>query len=288
MKIAIFGGTGFVGGYLQKALKKRQHEVVVLDIRRDSGWRSSLKECDAVINLAGAGLFAKRWNVDYKSLIHSSRVEGTQKIVEAMAAAKQDGGKGPKVLVNASAVGFYGTSFDQTFDESSTSGTDFLAFVCREWEAEAEKAQRQYGIRTAIVRFGVVLGKDGGALQKLLPPFKAFAGGPLGNGKQPFPWVHIDDAVGVLIHALETESVHGPLNAVAPQTLTNKEFCSALGKVLSRPSLLPVPSFALYTIVGQAADMLVEGQRVLPKKTIASGYKFLFTDAEAALKDLLK
>lgn len=287
MKVAIFGGTGFVGVPLQKALKKRQHEVIVLDVRKDMSWKARLKECDAVINLAGAGLFSKRWSLDYKSLIHSSRVEGTRQIVSAMAAAQKEG-SGPKVLVNASAVGFYGTSLTETFDEDSASGTDFLAFVCREWEAEAEKAERQYKIRTAIVRFGVILGRDGGALQKLLPPFKAFIGGPLGLGKQPFPWVHVDDAVGLLIHAMESQSMHGPFNASAPEIVTNKEFSHALGKVLHRPAILPVPTVALYTIVGQAADMLVEGQRVLPKKTLASGYVFKFPKLEDALVDILK
>jgi uncharacterized protein len=286
MKVAIFGGTGFVGQHLQKALKNRQHEPVVLDIRRDTGWKSALKDCDAVINLAGAGLFAKRWNQEYKALIHSSRVEGTHKIVDAIAAARE-AGKGPSVLVNASAVGFYGASTEATFDETSEPGTDFLAFVCREWEAEAHRADRQYGIRTSMVRFGVVLGKGGGALEKLLPPFKAFIGGPLGFGKQFFPWVHIDDAVGILIHALETESVRGPLNAVGPEVLNNKEFSKTLGKVMGRPSLAPVPGLALYVIVGEAADMLLEGQRVVPKKTLASGYKFKFETVEAALQNIL-
>ncbi|HVJ65601.1 MAG TPA: TIGR01777 family oxidoreductase [Bdellovibrionota bacterium] len=286
MKVAIFGGTGFVGKHLQKALKNRNHESLVLDVRKDHNWKSQLKDCDAVINLAGAGLFAKRWDVDYKSLIHSSRVEGTHAIVNAMSVARE-GGKGPQVLVNASAVGFYGASVEATFDESSESGTDFLAFVCREWEAEAQRAERQFGIRTAIVRFGVILGKDGGALKKLLPPFKAFLGGPIGFGKQFFPWVHIDDAVGLLIHALETSAMSGPFNAVAPEVITNKEFSKALGKALHRPSLLPVPGPALYVIVGEAADMLVEGQRVIPVKTLGSGYKFKFDKIDAALKNLL-
>jgi uncharacterized protein (TIGR01777 family) len=286
MKVAIFGGTGFVGQHLQKALKNRNHEPLVLDVRKDHNWKSQLKDCDAVINLAGAGLFAKRWDVDYKSLIHSSRVEGTHAIVNAVSVARE-GGKGPQVLVNASAVGFYGASVEATFDESSEAGTDFLAFVCREWEAEAQRAERQFGIRTAIVRFGVILGKDGGALKKLLPPFKAFVGGPIGLGKQFFPWVHIDDAVGLLIHALETSSMHGPFNAVAPDVVTNKEFSKALGRALHRPSLLPVPGPALYVIVGEAADMLVEGQRVIPVKTLGSGYKFKFDKLDAALKNLL-
>ena len=258
----------------------------MLDVRKDHNWKSQLKDCDAVINLAGAGLFAKRWDVDYKSLIHSSRVEGTHAIVNAVSVARE-GGKGPQVLVNASAVGFYGASVEATFDESSEAGTDFLAFVCREWEAEAQRAERQFGIRTAIVRFGVILGKDGGALKKLLPPFKAFVGGPIGLGKQFFPWVHIDDAVGLLIHALETSSMHGPFNAVAPDVVTNKEFSKALGRALHRPSLLPVPGPALYVIVGEAADMLVEGQRVIPVKTLGSGYKFKFDKLDAALKNLL-
>lgn len=287
MKVAIFGATGFVGQFLQKALKKRQHEVIILDTRRDSAWKSKLRDCDGVINLAGAGLFAHRWTVEFKSLIHSSRVEGTKKIVEAMAAAKQ-AGTGPQVLVNASAVGFYGTSLDKTFDESSPAGTDFLAFVCREWEDEAEKAQRQHDIRTAIVRFGVVLGKGGGALQKLLPPFKAFAGGPLGSGRQPFSWVHVDDAVGVLIHALESNSIKGPLNAVGPELVTNKEFSKTLGKVLHRPALLPVPGIALHVIVGEAAEMLTQGQRVVPQATLASGYSFQFPTLEGALRDILR
>lgn len=286
MKIAIFGGTGFVGQHLQKALKNRQHESLIVDTRKDSGWKAVLHDCDAVINLAGAPLFGKRWDTDYKSLIHSSRVEGTHKIVDAMQEARA-AGKGPKILINASAVGFYGTSNAEVFDENSPSGNDFLAFVCREWEEEAHRAERQYKIRTAIVRFGVVLGKNGGALEKMVPPFKAFVGGPMGLGTFPFAWVHIDDAVGIIIRALETEAMHGPFNAVSPESSTNKEFAKALGKALKRPALFPVPGVALYAIVGEGSQMLTKGQNVVPRLTLASGYQFKFANLESALRDIL-
>lgn len=286
MKVAIFGGTGFVGGHLVKALKKQGHETIVLDIRRDAGWKTTVKDVDAVINLAGAPLIGKRWDIDYKALIHSSRVEGTRKIVDAMAAANKEG-KGPKTLINASAVGYYGASLEETFDETSSPGSDFLAFVCKDWEAEAVRAQREFDIRTVIARFGVILGKNGGALEKMLPPFKAFIGGPLGSGKQPFPWVHIDDVIGILIHALEKDTVKGPLNVVAPELYNNKEFSKELGKAMGRPSLLPVPGLALYVMLGECATMLIEGQRVIPKETLASGYEYKFPKLPAALKELV-
>lgn len=287
MKIAIFGGTGFVGKHLQKALKKRSHDFVLLDVRKDPGWKSAIKDCDAVINLAGAPLFGKRWDDQYKSLLHSSRVEGTHEIVSAMGANLSAGGKS-KTLVNASAVGYYGSSVSQVFDESSPPGTDFLAFVCREWEDQAIRAEREFGIRTSRVRFGVILGADGGAMQKILPPFKAFVGGPMGLGTHFFPWVHIDDAVGILLHASESASVSGPLNAVSPETATNKEFAKTLGKVLKRPAFFAVPGLALHVLVGEAADMLTDGQKVLPRATLNSGYVFKFPKLESALREILK
>lgn len=287
MKILVFGGTGFIGARLVKALNEKGHQVKTSDIRRDPAWRIEVGVADVIVNLAGAPIFGKRWTDDVKSEIHSSRVEGTQKIVEAIGAAKRKGAK-IAALVNASAIGFYGPTFDEELTEASPAGVDFLAFVCREWEEAALSAERHYGVRTVLVRTGVVLGDGGGALQKMLPAFKAFVGGPIGSGKQWMSWVHLDDVVGIYVHAIENAAIHGALNATAPQPKRNKEFSKALGKALHRPSLLPVPGIGLYALFGEVAEILVNGQKVLPRATIESGYAFKYPELEAALKDILK
>ena len=288
MKVALFGGTGFIGKELQKKLQAKGHEPLVLDLRRNSDWESKLSTCDAIVNLAGTSLFSKRWTNEVKSLIHSSRVEGTKKIVAALDKFKKAGRSFPKILVNASAIGFYGPSFDEIITESNPSGSDFLAFVCREWEEAALAAQRQVGIRTAIVRIGVVLGRNGGALDQLLPPFRLGLGGPVGlGGKQWFSWVHVEDVCGLILYALENEKVVGAVNAVSPNPVRNKDFAKTLGKVLSRPAFIPLPGLALYALLGEVAEILVNGQRVLPEKTQSLGYNFLYPDLEKALKNIV-
>jgi uncharacterized protein (TIGR01777 family) len=287
MRVIAFGATGFIGRVLVQKLKERGMDVTLSDWRRDKNWESELTKADAVINLAGTPVFGKRWSTEFKASIYDSRIEGTRKLVQAMAKAQQAGAKF-QVLVNASAIGFYGpTTGEEPSLESSQPGADFLAFVCRDWEEEAIKAQRAHGIRTALVRIGIVLGKGGGALQKLLPPFKLGLGGPIGFGRQYQSWVHIDDVVGIIIHALENPKVQGPINAVSPHPVTNKEFSKALASALHRPCLFPVPAFGLYTLVGEAAEILVTGQRVLPQVAQETGYVFKYPDLNAAFRSIV-
>lgn len=279
MKVAIFGATGFIGKELQKAINAKGWQAMPLDTRK-SGWESQVKDADAVINLAGHPLFKNRWNDRIKALIHDSRVDGTRKIVAALKGSKV------KTLVNASAVGIYGSS-EADVDENSKPADDFLARVCKNWEEEAKNAERLHGIRTVIVRIGVVLGKDGGALEKLLPPFKMGVGGPIGSGKQSMNWVHVEDVAGIFVFAIENDKIAPIVNATAPNIVSNKEFSTKLGKVLHRPAKIPLPKPALYLAVGEAAGVIASGQRAHPNATIASGYHFHYTDVEAALKNIL-
>jgi uncharacterized protein (TIGR01777 family) len=288
MKIMLLGGTGFIGKRLKTLLNERGHEVLIRDLRRDKSLGSDLESCEGVVNLAGASIFGKRWNPQYKEKIYNSRIFSTRKLVELMGESQKHTPQKPTVFVNASAIGFYGNSLHSNFDEDSEAGPNFLSFVCKEWEAEAHKAALQHKIRTVIVRFGIVLGKNGGALEQLLPPFKAFVGGPVGNGQHWSSWVHIDDACGIIIHALENGSVNGILNAVSPNVVNNKTFSNLLGQSLSRPSLLPVPKIALYLLLGEAAGIVANGQRVFPKRTIESGYEFKFLKLSEAFKNILK
>jgi uncharacterized protein (TIGR01777 family) len=218
------------------------------------------------------------------ALIRSSRVDGTRSVVEAIRRAERR----PEALINASATGYYGPRGDQPVSETDGPGDDFLARVCREWEREALAAE-DLGVRVTLVRTGIVLGEGGGALEKMLLPFRFFLGGPFGGGRQGFPWVHLDDVVGIYRWALERPEVSGPLNATGPQPLTNREFCQELGRVLGRPCWAPVPGFALKLLLGEMAEpLLLQGQKVLPVRTEQLGYAFQFRTAEAALRDVLQ
>ncbi len=305
MKVAITGATGLVGQRLVERLHK-SHEVVVFT-RSESkaqkifpassypnlkivvytpttsgAWQNSISGCDAVVNLAGAPIAEQRWTESYKQEILTSRQVGTEKIVEAIAKATDK----PKTLINASAVGYYGTSETATFDETSPIGNDFLAEVCQKWEAAAEKA-RESGTRTVILRFGIVLAKEGGALAKMLLAFNTFVGGPLGTGKQWVSWIHRDDLVSLIEQALLTESWQGTYNATAPNPVTMQKLADALGSVVKRPSWLPVPGFVLELLLSDGAKVVLEGQNVLPTRTQAAGFNFTFTDVKAALEDLV-
>jgi uncharacterized protein (TIGR01777 family) len=239
---------------------------------------------DAAINLAGESIAGKRWSVEQKARIRDSRIRATRGVVEAI----RDAAHRPGTLVNASATGYYGPRGDEPVDETTGPGDDFLAQVCRDWEREALAAE-SLGVRVVLVRTGVALGRGGGALEKLLPPFKAFVGGPLGSGRQGFPWVHRDDVLGIYRWALENESVRGPVNATGPELVDNRAFSRTLGKVLGRPSWAPVPGFALKLLVGEmAGPLLLEGQHVRPTRTEELGYRFKFRTVEAALQDLLR
>ncbi len=294
MNIAITGATGFVGSRLVSRLSEQGHSLTLLSRRPDRAkqqfpqakvidyggdtWQSALNGCDAVVNLAGEPIAEKRWSPDQKQQILESRSRTTQVLAAAIAQANPR----PSVLVNASAIGFYGTSETATFDESSPSGDDFLAQVCRDWEAAAAEAQ----VRLVVLRLGIVVG-PGGAIAKMVPPFRAFAGGPIGTGNQWFSWVHYDDVVSLIIKAIETPAMSGVYNATAPNPVTMAQVCTALGEVIDRPSWLPVPGFALDLLLGEGAKLVLEGQKVLPKRTIESGFEFAYPEIKGALKQFL-
>jgi uncharacterized protein (TIGR01777 family) len=305
MKIAITGATGFVGSRLVERLQEEGHSVVVLTRSADHGrkvfpeiafpkvdiveydplasgaWQTSLSGCDAVVNLAGAPI-SERWSDEHKRAIVDSRVVGTQKLVEALAQADPK----PAVWVNASAIGYYGTSETETFDEASQPvEDDFLSQVCQQWEAAAQQV-KSYGPRLVIFRLGIVLGM-GGAVAKMLTPFRMFAGGPIGSGKQWFSWIHREDLVNLIIKALNDPQMEGIYNATAPNPVRMGEFCKTLGKVLNRPSWLPVPDFALEAMLGDGAKVVLEGQQVLPKRVQATDYQYQYSQVKEALVDIV-
>ncbi|MEG4069070.1 TIGR01777 family oxidoreductase [Microcoleus sp. Pol11C2] len=305
MKVAIAGATGFVGSRLVEKLQAAGHQVVVLSrdaakagrvfpasaypnlevvayTPAESGdWQKSIAGCDAVVNLAGVPIAEERWTEARQQAILDSRRLTTAKLVEAIVNANPR----PSVFVSASAIGYYGTSETAEFDETSPAGNDFLAAVCKDWEAAAQPAKNA-GTRLAILRLGIVLGM-GGALAKMLPPFKLFAGGPLGTGKQWFSWIHREDVVDLILYALQNSQVQGVLNATAPNPVRMNELCQTLGEVLQRPSWLPVPGFALEMLLGDGAKLVLEGQKVLPKQTLASGFKYQYPTLKLALEEIL-
>jgi uncharacterized protein (TIGR01777 family) len=304
MKIAITGATGFVGSRLIEKLRDRGHQILVLTRNsakakkvfpnsafpnletieynpKESGdWQQAISGCDAVINLAGEPI-SERWTPQHKIEIMESRQLGTRKIVEAIKQAESK----PEVLINSSAIGYYGTSETATFDENSASGSDFLAQVCQQWEAEAEKV-KEAGVRLVIIRTGIVLG-NGGALGKMVGPFKMFAGGPIGSGRQWFSWIHRDDLVNLIMEALKRSDMEGVYNGTAPNPVKMAQFCQTLGDVLHRPSWLPVPDFALELLLGDGAKVVLEGQQVLPKKTQSAGFQYQYPTLKPALTEIL-
>lgn len=302
-KIIITGATGLIGKKLSKALTDRGDEVTVLTRNTDSAkkklpfiknfvewnynkpeeWKSHLDGKDTIVHLAGVNLFSKRWDKNFKKKIIESRRISTQNLVRASADCKNK----PGVFISASAVGYYGDGKETILKEDSQKGNDFLADVCEIWERESQKAG-DYGIRNVQVRTGIVLSPEDGALKQMLLPFKLFIGGPLGSGKQWFPWLHIDDIINIYIHAIDNENISGPINAASPNIVRMKEFAKTLGKVMKRPSLFPVPEFALRIVVGEAAGTVVSGQRINVEKLIKNGYEFKFINLEEALKDLLR
>ena len=300
MKVAITGATGFVGSRLVERLQAQGHQPLILTRNRASAdrafptleivaytptesgsWQQAIAGCDAVVHLAGEPIAESRWTPERKQEILKSRQLSTQKIVEAIAQANPK----PTVLVNASAIGYYGTSETATFDESSPAGNDFLAEVCQAWEAEAQKV-KDAGVRLVILRLGIVLG-DGGALAKMTPPFKVFAGGPIGSGRQWFSWIHRDDLVNLILEALSRKDIEGVFNATAPNPVRMTELCQTIGETLNRPSWLPVPSFALEALLGEGAKVVLEGQQVLPKRTTSYGFKYRYPTVKQALAEIL-
>ncbi len=256
-------------------------EIIAYTPKESGAWQAVIAACDGVVNLAGEPIAEKRWTPQEKQEILNSRQLGTQKIVEAIAKADPK----PSVLVNASAIGYYGSSETASFDESSSAGNDFLAQVCQAWEAEAQKV-KDTGTRLAILRLGIVLGQ-GGAIAKMIAPFKLFAGGPLGTGRQWFSWIHCDDLVNLIIQALTRPDIEGVFNATAPNPVRMSELAQTMGEIMQRPSWLPVPSFALESLLGEGAMVVLEGQQVLPKRTQAFGFNYQYANLKQALEAIL-
>jgi hypothetical protein len=242
---------------------------------------AAIQGAGALVHLAGETVVG-RWNKYRKQDIRDSRVVGTRHLVDAIAEAKSK----PGVLVCASAVGYYGSRGEEELTEESGPGSDFLAEVCQAWEAEARRAE-EFHVRVVMLRIGMVLGREGGALKQMLIPFKLGLGGPVGNGQQWVPWVSIDDVVGIILHAIEHSSVKGPVNATAPNPVRNREFTKTLGHVLHRPAFLPAPAIGLKLLLGEFADVLLTSQRIIPKQIQETGYKFTHPTLEAALRAIL-
>lgn len=294
MKVVVTGGTGFLGGALVAALRADGHVVVVLTRRpaRSSGelqwtpsatrepWVGAFEGAGAVVNLAGEPIAEGRWTAARKQRILASRVEATRAVVAAL---RETGARGA-ALLSGSAVGYYGTHRDEPLDESSPVGYDFLATVCREWENEALEAA---DARVVLLRTGFVVARDGGALPQLALPFRFFAGGPLGSGRQVISWIHRDDWIAMVRWALATETVRGPINLTAPAPVTNREMASAIGRALHRPSFIPAPAFALRLALGEMADALIlNGQRVLPRVAQERGFAFRYRSVDEALAEI--
>ncbi len=301
MKVAITGATGFVGSRLVERLSEEGHHVVVLtrSVRKAEQrfpqsqfpnlefvtfspeiideWKGVISGCDGVVNLAGEPIAEKRWSVDQKNEILNSRIDTTRSLAQAIEQAESK----PQVLVSGSAIGYYGTSETATYDESSGPGDDFLAEVCKQWEAEAQKVAD--GIRLVTLRIGIVL-DNGGAMGKMLPAFKAFAGGPIGSGNQWFSWVDREDLVSLIIKALTDGQMTGAYNATSPNPVTMKQMTDTLGSVMSRPAWMPVPGFALELMLGEGAKVVLEGQKVMPKQTQASGFEYQYGELKDSLK----
>ena len=300
LSIAITGATGLVGSRLADALVARGHSVVGLTrgpARAASGRLRfatydplgatsialALEGTDAVVHLAGHGLFDGRWNEERMRLIRTSRVEATQALVRGIALLT----KKPTVLVSASAVGFYGPMDpDRTVDESGPAGDDFLAKVCQGWEAEARKAEA-LGLRVVVTRLGIVLAREGGAVKEMLLPFQMGVGGPIGNGRQVMSWIHRDDLVALLTACVEDARWSGVVNATAPEPVSSREFAKAMGRALHRPAILPTPGFALALLKGRVASILTAGQRVLPSAALRLGFPWRYPTIDAALQNLV-
>jgi len=295
MNILITGGTGFIGSALQEELLKDGHNVVITTRRRESVWfedRGVLKwappslipsdiisSIDAVINLAGEPIASGRWTEEKKERIRSSRIDTTRAIVQSIRNVK----KPPQTLISASAIGYYGSHGDEEVTEETPPGSDFLADVCKAWEAEAMKAE-DAGVRVVMVRIGLVLDRGGGMLSRMDKPFRFFIGGHIGSGEQWFSWIHRSDLIGIIRYILEHKEIKGPVNATAPNPVTNADFSRILGMVLGRPSWLHAPAFAIKLALGEFGDMILTGQRVLPKKIMEAGYQFRYPLLEDALR----
>ncbi len=304
MKLFVTGGTGLIGRHLVEDRRARGDHLVVLtrDARRAEGsldrgddleliqgdsahpgsWQRRVDGCDAVVSLAGAGIADRRWSAAYKKVLADSRVETARRVVEAIGAASRR----PAVLVNASAVGYYGDGGQRQLDEGAPAGEGFLGEVCRRWEGAALQAA-EHGTRVAVMRFGVVLDRAGGAVAKMRTPFLLGLGGPLGSGRQYMPWIHWRDAVGLVDLVLRNPNASGPINTVAPEQVTNRQFAKALGRALRRPAILPMPRLALRLIMGEVAGALCASQRVVPAAAERFEYCFEHPELAGALAELM-
>ncbi|NEQ34708.1 MAG: TIGR01777 family protein [Leptolyngbya sp. SIO4C5] len=306
MKVAVTGATGFVGSRLVQRLQQEGHSVKVFTRQAERGrrvfpaaafpnveivayapltsgdWQKAIAGCDGVVNLAGEPI-SERWTPAHKKAILVSRQIGTEKLVEAIAQADPK----PSVLVSGSAVGYYGTSETARLDETSQPvENDFLSQVCQAWETAAEQV-KPLGVRLVITRIGIVLGM-GGAISRMITPFRLYAGGPIGSGRQWFSWIHREDLVNLIIKALTDGQMQGVYNATAPNPVRMSELCQALGEAMNRPSWLPVPDFVIEALLGDGAKVVLEGQQVLPKRTQAAGFQYQYPKVDMALRDIVK
>ena len=292
MHVVITGASGLIGGALIEQL--RQRGVSITAVSRNprahtalsgvnwTGWdglTDAVSGAGGVVHLAGEGIVDQRWSAARKAALRDSRIDTTRQVVQAI----QEAGEKPAVLVSASAIGYYGSQVERESTEATPAGDDFLARLCVDWEAESQGA----GVRTVNARLGIILANEGGALPRLLLPFKLGLGGPIGRGRAWWSWIHIDDAVGAILHALEQSDVEGAINLTAPNPVRNSDFSRALGRALRRPALMPVPPLALKLALGEGAGVLLASQRILPTRTLDLGYRFKYTDIDAALQDLV-
>ena len=299
MKVLITGGLGFVGTQLSIRLLEEGHQVTVVDhspeprdytpeevkyvsgdTSEEGAWQKEVEHQDAVINLAGASIF-NRWNKKTKKLIYDSRILTTRNLVEVMPRDRL------RVFCSTSAVGYYGFRGDEKLTEEDAPGDDFLASLAVAWENEARKAADK-GVRLAMTRFGIVLGKTGGALGQMIPAFKRFVGGPLGSGNQWFSWIHMEDLLNAFMFVFENQDISGPVNFCSPHPVRNRDLAKALGKVLSRPSFLTTPAFMLKLVLGEFGSILLEGQKVMPAKLLKHGFNFHYPEITGALEEIVK
>jgi uncharacterized protein (TIGR01777 family) len=299
VQVFVTGATGLIGRAVCAALVARGDAVTALSRSRDAaarlpagvralsgdpsapgGWQDALAQADACVHLAGEPIAEGRWTAARKRRIRASRVDATRHVADVVREL------GPTVLVAGSAVGFYGSRGDEVLDEGSAAGEGFLAELCREWEAAARPAASR--ARVVALRTGIVLSAEGGALPKLVRPFRAFAGGPLGDGAFFQPWIHLADQIGLVLLALDDARASGPLNASAPEPVRNRDLARAIGKVLGRPSVMPAPAVAIRLALGEVAEAILASQRAVPRKALGLGYRFRFPELEPALRDLLR
>jgi uncharacterized protein (TIGR01777 family) len=301
MRIIITGGSGLIGRELTAILAYAGHEVIVLsrnpagvqdlplkaravewDSRTVEGWGKLVDGADAIVNLAGANIGGRRWTPARKQLLRESRVEAGRAVVEAVRAALQK----PRVLIQASGVDYYGSRGNEEVTETTPAGAGFLAQLAKDWEASTAPVE-ELGVRRAIARTGVVLSPDGGALPRMMAPFRLFVGGPLGNGQQWFPWIHFTDEVNALKFLIDNDGASGAYNLCAPNPVTNAEFCRLLGRRMRRPCWLAVPALALRLLYGEMADLVLKGHKQVPRRLQRTSFRFIYSSADAALKDII-